>query len=79
MEESLELFQEICNSRFLQDTCIILFLNKTDEFREKIHDIPITRCRAFKNFDGDTTDFYQSMTDNVFFFAIFGFQNSILE
>jgi len=36
MEESLELFQEICNSKWFTKTAIILFLNKSDLFREKI-------------------------------------------
>jgi guanine nucleotide-binding protein G(i) subunit alpha len=36
MKESLTLFDEICNSRWFQETSMILFLNKTDLFRDKI-------------------------------------------
>jgi len=36
MEESLELFTEICNSKWFTKTAMILFLNKSDLFREKI-------------------------------------------
>jgi len=36
MLESLKLFDEVCNSRWFKDSHIILFLNKTDLFREKI-------------------------------------------
>lgn len=34
-QESLQLFGEICNSKWFDDTAIILFLNKDDLFREK--------------------------------------------
>ncbi|CEP07538.1 hypothetical protein [Parasitella parasitica] len=36
MEESLILFESICNSKWFKSTSIILFLNKIDIFREKI-------------------------------------------
>jgi len=36
MQESLLLFDEICNSRWFMDTSIILFLNKIDLFQQKI-------------------------------------------
>eukprot|EP00161_Ancyromonas_sigmoides_P023537 TRINITY_DN739_c1_g1_i1.p1 TRINITY_DN739_c1_g1~~TRINITY_DN739_c1_g1_i1.p1 ORF type:complete len:323 (-),score=111.30 TRINITY_DN739_c1_g1_i1:444-1412(-) len=36
MTESLSLFDEICNSRWFQETSMILFLNKVDLFRDKI-------------------------------------------
>eukprot|EP00038_Savillea_parva_P006801 m.165952 g.165952 ORF g.165952 m.165952 type:complete len:363 (-) comp12627_c0_seq1:81-1169(-) len=36
IHESLELFEGICNNKFFADTAIILFLNKTDLFAEKI-------------------------------------------
>lgn len=34
--EALELFEEICNSRWFESTAIILFLNKRDLFADKI-------------------------------------------
>ena len=36
LEESLNLFQAICNNKFFVKTSMILFLNKVDLFREKI-------------------------------------------
>lgn len=36
LEESLNLFQAICNNRFFENTSMILFLNKIDLFEEKI-------------------------------------------
>ena len=36
IQEALALFEEICNSRWFEDTSIILFLNKRDLFEEKI-------------------------------------------
>lgn len=36
MEESLNLFQAICNNKFFEHTSMILFLNKMDLFTEKI-------------------------------------------
>jgi len=50
MTESLLLFDEICNSRWFTDTSIILFLNKTDLFKEKIGKIDLKYC--FPEYDG---------------------------
>ncbi|KAI9477133.1 guanine nucleotide binding protein, alpha subunit [Zychaea mexicana] len=36
MDEALTLFDSICNSRWFEKTSIILFLNKTDLFKEKL-------------------------------------------
>ena len=44
MQEALQLFDSICNSRWFTDTSIILFLNKTDLFREKIQRVPLSLC-----------------------------------
>jgi len=50
MTESLLLFDEICNSRWFTDTSIILFLNKTDLFKEKILKVNLNIC--FPEYDG---------------------------
>jgi len=50
MRESLVLFDEICNSRYFQDTDIILFFNKRDLFTEKIKTTDLKVC--FKNYTG---------------------------
>ncbi|KAF9404199.1 hypothetical protein BGZ94_004315, partial [Podila epigama] len=36
MEEALMLFDQICNSQWFTNTSMIMFMNKTDIFREKI-------------------------------------------
>merc|ERR1712129_253767 len=52
MSEEINLFDQICNSRWFQDTAFILFSNKRDLFEEKykINKIPLTEC--FDEFDG---------------------------
>lgn len=49
--ESLNLFEEICNSRWFRDTSIILFLNKRDLFSEKITRVPLGQY--FPDYTGD--------------------------
>lgn len=44
MQESLKLFDSICNSTWFADIHFILFLNKKDLFAEKIHRSPLTVC-----------------------------------
>ncbi|KAJ8317997.1 hypothetical protein KUTeg_004227 [Tegillarca granosa] len=36
LEESVKLFRGICNNRFFLSSCLILFMNKLDLFRDKI-------------------------------------------
>jgi GTPase SAR1 family protein len=50
MKESLLLFDEICNSPWFQETAFILFLNKTDLFRDKIQKVDLSVC--FPNYTG---------------------------
>jgi len=51
MQESLKLFDSICNNKWFMDTSIILFLNKKDLFEEKIKRSPLTIC--FPEYTGD--------------------------
>lgn len=44
MQEALQLFDSICNSRWFVETSIILFLNKVDLLKEKITRVPLTQC-----------------------------------
>ena len=44
MQESLKLFDSICNNKWFTDTSIILFLNKKDLFEAKLHKSPLTIC-----------------------------------
>jgi len=50
IEESLNLFSEICNSRWFRNKSMILFLNKDDLFREKIKTVDLKVC--FDEYDG---------------------------
>lgn len=50
MIESLNLFDDICNSHWFRDTTFILFLNKTDLFKEKIQRVDLKVC--FENYTG---------------------------
>lgn len=50
MKESLLLFDEVCNSVWFRSTSFILFLNKTDLFKEKIARVDLTVC--FPNYPG---------------------------
>jgi hypothetical protein len=42
--EALNLFEEICNSRWFRETSMILFLNKRDLFAEKCQKVSIAVC-----------------------------------
>lgn len=55
MHESLKLFREICNSKWFIETSTILFLNKSDLFREKLANVSIKV--AFPDFPGPDGDF----------------------
>jgi GTPase SAR1 family protein len=48
--EALNLFSEICNSRWFRNKSMILFLNKDDLFREKIKTVDLKVC--FEEYDG---------------------------
>lgn len=50
LHEALNVFEEVCNSRFFEETAMILFLNKKDLFAEKIKRVNITA--AFPEYDG---------------------------
>jgi hypothetical protein len=43
MDEAVNLFDEICNSRWFSDTSMILFLNKRDLFEKKIKKVDIAQ------------------------------------
>jgi len=53
MVEALNLFEEICNSRWFRETSMILFLNKRDLFGEKIKKVPLSNF--FPDYGGDNT------------------------
>lgn len=63
MEEALNLFGEICNSRWFTSTSMILFLNKTDLFKEKLTQVPLEQYFPdYRGRDFDSAcDFVESL------------------
>eukprot|EP01133_Synstelium_polycarpum_P013885 gene13885-16379_t len=49
LQDSLQLFNEIANSKWFEKSAMVLFLNKTDLFKDKIKRIPLSR---YFNFPG---------------------------
>jgi len=57
-EQSIELFKTICEEKSIERLKLIIFMNKTDLFREKIN-----RMRAqFKNYKGDDEDYKSAIS-----------------
>jgi guanine nucleotide-binding protein G(i) subunit alpha len=56
MIEAIDLFGEICNNRYFQESSMILFLNKKDLFAEKIQKVDIKSVDAFSDFTGGLGD-----------------------
>ncbi|EGD76410.1 guanine nucleotide-binding protein G(o) subunit alpha [Salpingoeca rosetta] len=54
IHESLTLFDAICNNKFFLNTAMILFLNKTDLFSQKIARTPLSQY--FPEYDGPPND-----------------------
>lgn len=54
IHESLTLFEAICNNKFFVNTAMILFLNKTDLFAQKIARIPLRKY--FPEYEGPDGD-----------------------
>eukprot|EP01129_Flabellula_baltica_P004940 TRINITY_DN1751_c0_g1_i1.p1 TRINITY_DN1751_c0_g1~~TRINITY_DN1751_c0_g1_i1.p1 ORF type:complete len:142 (-),score=22.59 TRINITY_DN1751_c0_g1_i1:29-454(-) len=57
LEESLSLFSEVTSSEYLIDKDIILFLNKSDIFEEKIKQEPLSD--TFTDIDEDEGDDFE--------------------
>lgn len=56
LEESLNLFQAICNNKFFIKTSMILFLNKVDLFQEKVSSTDRHLRLFFPKYDGPEHD-----------------------
>jgi len=57
MKEALDLFKQICNSRWFKETAMILFLNKKDVYADYITRTPLTVCfPEFANQPGYTAN-----------------------
>jgi GTPase SAR1 family protein len=50
IQEALTIFRDICNSRWFAESSMILFLNKSDLFREKLKKVPLNVC--FPDYQG---------------------------
>lgn len=50
MHEAMQLFDEICNSKWFEKTPLVLFLNKRDLFEEKVSKVDLKVC--FKEYSG---------------------------
>jgi guanine nucleotide-binding protein G(i) subunit alpha len=61
MQESLTLFESICNSSWFDNTSIIIFLNKIDLFREKLKRVPLNKF--FPDYNGG--DDYDAACDFI--------------
>jgi guanine nucleotide-binding protein G(i) subunit alpha len=61
MVESTKLFATICNNKWFLNTSMILFLNKMDLFKEKIHRSPLKIC--FSEYPGPNT--YEDAADYI--------------
>ena len=62
MKDTLLLFEELRNSVWFKSTPFIVFLNKTDVFREKFRVVPLTVC--FPHFQGEFSFFIQKSVAN---------------
>ena len=63
MLDSLELFEEISQNEFLENTEFILFLNKHDLFVEKLKTSKLSSC--FPDYEGKRKSFFLFI---IFFF-----------
>lgn len=52
--EALNLFDDIANAEWFRDSCMILFLNKSDIFRDKIQVVPLSNY--FNDYHGSPGD-----------------------
>ena len=68
MIDQIELFEKTINHKKFNHCVKILFLNGIDLFEEKIKKIPITICKAFESFNGNTTSYHETITyiTNIF-------------
>eukprot|EP01084_Bolivina_argentea_P166493 289036_1 len=72
MVEQLELFGSICNDVHLQETTIILLLNKKDLFAEKIQRVTLSQCPLFDDYSGyphsydQTTEYILNAFNSVY-------------
>lgn len=71
MQESLRLFQETCNNKWFGSTPVVLFLNKSDLFREKLPKVDLRI--AFPDYKGSTNS---KIGNNYFLGGLDDFQGA---
>jgi GTPase SAR1 family protein len=57
LRDSLQLFNEMCTNPYFRSSTFFLLLNKSDVFRAKIREVPLTVC--FKTYKADPHDYEQ--------------------
>jgi len=60
MKEALDLFKQICNSRWFKETAMILFLNKKDIFQTQVGELKEGINTCFPSYTGAVDDVYES-------------------
>lgn len=61
LDEAIELFEDVYNSNCFNNSAVILFLNKTDLFKEKIKRVPLST--KFSSYEGG--DDFQKATEFI--------------
>jgi len=58
--DSLELFEAIASNKFFKDKDIVLFLNRSDLFKQKIAQVPLSACDEFLEYKGKAGDWEEA-------------------
>ena len=61
MHESINLFHELCNCRWLKRSAMVLFLNKQDLFQEKVEIKKRSLKVCFPLYDGQENDYNEGI------------------
>jgi len=59
--DSLELFETVSSNTWFKDKDIVLFLNRSDLFKQKIQNIPLTACDEFLDYKGKPGDWEEAV------------------
>jgi len=59
--DSLELFENIASNKWFKDKDIVLFLNRSDLFKQKIQNIPLNACEEFLDYKGKPGDWEEAV------------------
>jgi len=59
--DSLELFENISSNKWFKDKDIVLFLNRSDLFKQKIQNVPLSACEEFLDYKGKPGDWEEAV------------------